>query len=151
MCSFWEKETKIKLSHHRKRSWLALSGLVCASVDRGGWERNRSCRTAGWKFTPDRRRSTAGCPACWAMGQKNWNGVRWGEKYFVMGQPKQPRAEQNSIVPRHDKPNEPTKDGPLSFVLFESPFTSVSTVNRGHPSLVFLVARQRYIFSPIKL
>jgi hypothetical protein len=33
---------------------------------------------------------------------------------------------------------EPTKEGPLSFVLFESPFTSVSTVSRGHPSLVSL-------------
>jgi hypothetical protein len=36
----------------------------------------------------------------------------------------------------HDKPNEPTKEGPLSFVLFESPFTSVSKVSRGHPFLV---------------
>jgi hypothetical protein len=32
-----------------------------------------------------------------------------------------------------DKPNEPSKEGTLSFVLFESPFTSVSTVIRGHP------------------
>jgi hypothetical protein len=30
--------------------------------------------------------------------------------------------------------------GPLSFVLFESPFTSVSTVSRGHPSLVSLIS-----------
>ncbi len=37
-----------------------------------------------------------------------------------------------------DKPNEPTKRRPLSFVLFESPFTSVSTVSRGYPSLVSL-------------
>ncbi len=28
-----------------------------------------------------------------------------------------------------------TREGPLSFVLFESPFASVSTVSRGHPSL----------------
>jgi hypothetical protein len=40
---------------------------------------------------------------------------------------------------RHDKTNEPTKEGFLSFVLFESPFTQVSTVSRGHPSLVSLV------------
>ncbi len=38
-----------------------------------------------------------------------------------------------------DKPNEPTKKGPLSFVLFESPFTSVLTVSRSHLSLVSLV------------
>jgi hypothetical protein len=37
---------------------------------------------------------------------------------------------------QHDKPNEPTKEGHLSFVFFEFPFTSVSTVSRGHPSLV---------------
>ncbi len=30
------------------------------------------------------------------------------------------------------------QQGPLSFVLFEFTFTSVSTVSRGHPSLVFL-------------
>jgi hypothetical protein len=37
-------------------------------------------------------------------------------------------------------PNEPTKEGPLSFVLFEFPFTSVSTDNRGHPSPVSLAS-----------
>ncbi len=37
---------------------------------------------------------------------------------------------------RHDKLNETTKEGPLSFALFESPFISVSKVSRGHPSLV---------------
>ncbi len=39
------------------------------------------------------------------------------------------------------KPNEPTKEGPLSFVLFESPCTSVSTVSRSHPSLISLDVR----------
>jgi hypothetical protein len=36
---------------------------------------------------------------------------------------------------RHEEPNpnEPSKEGPLSFVLFESPFASVSKVSRGHP------------------
>jgi hypothetical protein len=33
------------------------------------------------------------------------------------------------------KPKEPTKDGSLSFVLFESPFTSVSTDSRSQPYL----------------
>ncbi len=37
---------------------------------------------------------------------------------------------------RHDEPNEPFKEGPLSFVLHKSPFGSVSrVVSRGHPSL----------------
>jgi hypothetical protein len=47
-----------------------------------------------------------------------------------------PRQDKNLLY-RHDKPDEPTKEGPLSFVLFESPFTPVSTVSRGQPSLIF--------------
>ncbi len=43
-----------------------------------------------------------------------------------------------SLLYRHDKPNEPTKKGPLPIVLFESPFIPVSTVSKGHPSLVSL-------------
>jgi hypothetical protein len=35
----------------------------------------------------------------------------------------------------HEEPREPTKEGPLSFALHESPFASVSTVSMGHPSL----------------
>jgi hypothetical protein len=40
----------------------------------------------------------------------------------------------------HDEPNEPTKEGPPSFV-FRRPhaFAPVSTVSRGHPSLVSLI------------
>jgi hypothetical protein len=54
-----------------------------------------------------------------------------------MGRLEQPRQNKN-ILHRHDKPNESTKEGTLSFVLFESPFTSDSTVSRDHPSLVTL-------------
>ncbi len=62
------------------------------------------------------------------------------EKNILLGQPEQPRQ---NIVHRHDKPNELTKKGPLVFVLFESPFTSVSTVSRGHLSLVSLAGTHR--------
>ncbi len=41
-------------------------------------------------------------------------------------------AEQKSLVPAR-KNNGQTKEGPLSFVLFESPFASFSTVSWGHP------------------
>ncbi len=58
----------------------------------------------------------------------------------LLGQPEQP---SQNIVHRHDKPNEPTKDGPLLCVLFESQFTSVSKVSRGHPSLVTLAGTHR--------
>jgi hypothetical protein len=44
-----------------------------------------------------------------------------------------------ALLDRHDKPNEPTKEGLFSFVLFEFPFSSVSPVSRGHPSLVSLI------------
>ncbi len=67
-------------------------------------------------------------------GHINWSSVRWGKKYFVLGWPEQPRQDK-SFLYRHDELNEPTNKGPLSFVLFESPFTSVSTISRGHPSL----------------
>jgi hypothetical protein len=81
------------------------------------------------------------CPDCWGMGttkiEKELNSVQKGKIYFVFGRLEQPR--QNKILLyRHGKPNEPTKEGPLSFVLFESQFTSVSTVSRGHPSQVSL-------------
>ncbi len=56
------------------------------------------------------------------------------KKYFVLGLPEQPRQD-TILLDWHDEPNKPTKKGPLSFVLFEAPFTSVSTVSRGHPSL----------------
>jgi hypothetical protein len=59
------------------------------------------------------------------------------EKIFCAGSTRAAEAKQKSLV-QHDKPNEPTKKGSLSFVLFESPFTSVSTISRGHPSLVSL-------------
>jgi hypothetical protein len=65
-------------------------------------------------------------------GQMNWNSVRRGRKYFVLGRLQQPRQEKNLLY-WHKDPNEPTKERPLLFVLFESQFASVSTVSRGHP------------------
>jgi hypothetical protein len=59
------------------------------------------------------------------------------KKYFVLGPLEQPRKNKN-LLNQHDKPNKPTKEGLLSFVILESPFTSVSTFSRGHPSLVCL-------------
>ncbi len=90
----------------------------------------------------DRRPSTTACPACWA---KETNELK---KYTVYctGLTRAAKAGQKSLVPsyQHDTPNEATKEGPLSFALFESPFTSVSKVRRGHPSLVSLSWAQLY-------
>jgi hypothetical protein len=73
------------------------------------------------------------------MGTKEyWNSIRRWNKYFVPGRLEQPRQNKN-LLSQHDKPNEPTEEGPFSFVLFESPFFLVSTVSRGHPSVIYLV------------
>jgi hypothetical protein len=62
--------------------------------------------------------------------------IMYGEDeiYFVLGRQEQPRKNKNLLY-RQDKRNEPSNKVPLSF---ESPFTSVSTVGRSHPSLVSL-------------
>ncbi len=56
---------------------------------------------------------------------------------MVLGRLEQPR-HYKKLLYLHYKHNEPTKEGPISFVLFESPLTSASTVSKGHPSLVSL-------------
>ncbi len=61
-----------------------------------------------------------------------------GKKYFVLGRQEQPRQDKNLLY-WHDKPSKPSKEGPLLFVLFESPLPSVSSVSRGHPSLVSVI------------
>ncbi len=85
----------------------------------------------------DTRPSTAAWPARWAMGTKELKLCMVRKKYFILGRLQQPR-QNKSILYRHDKPNKPAKEGPLSFVLFESPFIPVSTVSRGHPSVISL-------------
>jgi hypothetical protein len=60
----------------------------------------------------------------------------YGEgKKICIGPTRAAKAGPKCLVYWHNKPNEPTKEGPLSFVLIEYPFASVSTVSRGHPSL----------------
>ncbi len=60
------------------------------------------------------------------------------EKIFVLGRLEKPRQDKNFMY-WHDEHNELTKEGPLSNVLPESPSASVSTVSRGHLSIVSLV------------
>ncbi len=87
----------------------------------------------------DRRPSTTACPGWWAKGTNKVKIVQWGKLYFVLGWLKQPKKDK-SLLYRHEKHNDPTKEGPLSYVLQESPCASVSTVGRAHPSLVSLPA-----------
>ncbi len=67
----------------------------------------------------DIRPSTAAWPACWAI-EKNRIEIVYSEEKNLTELTRAAKAEQKLLY-RHDKPNEPTKKGPLSFVLFESP------------------------------
>ncbi len=49
-------------------------------------------------------------------GQRHWNSVRWGKKYFELGRREQPRQGKN-VLYQHDKPNESTKEGPFTCTL----------------------------------
>jgi hypothetical protein len=49
--------------------------------------------------------------------------IMFGEEkiFIVIGRLEQPRKKKNLLY-RHGRPSEPTKEGHLLFVLFESPF-----------------------------
>jgi hypothetical protein len=61
------------------------------------------------------------------------------EKIFFAGPTRAATIQDNNLLYGYDKSIEPTKEEPLSFVLFESPFPSVS---RGHPYLASLVSTE---------
>jgi hypothetical protein len=84
--------------------------------------------------TGDPARLPAQVAGRWGLNKVNKCDVR--KIVFCTGLTKAAKAEQKMY--RHDQPNEPTKEGLHSNVLQESPFASVSTVSRGHPSLVSL-------------
>jgi hypothetical protein len=64
--------------------------------------------------------------------------IMYGEEKNICTGPTKARQD-NKLLYRYDEPNEPTKEGPLSFVLLVFPFVSVSIVSRGHPSPFSLV------------
>jgi hypothetical protein len=82
----------------------------------------------------DRRRSTTACPACWAMGTNEVKLCTVRKKIFCNGPTGAAKAGQKSLVMARR-----AKEGPLSYVLLESLMASVSTVGRGHPSLISLM------------
>jgi hypothetical protein len=66
------------------------------------------------------------------------------KKYFVLGRLDWTRQDKNLLY-QHDEPNKPTMEGPLSYVLPESPFASVSTSQQGPPlSIVSLYTPPAY-------
>jgi hypothetical protein len=58
-------------------------------------------------------------------GEKRIAIVYGKEKNVLLGRQEQPRKDKNLLY-WLDKPEGPTKEGPLSFVLLESPFVSFS-------------------------
>jgi hypothetical protein len=56
----------------------------------------------------------------------------YSEEKILCTKVEQPRLNKDLLY-RQDKLNEPTKEGSFSFVLFESPFTSVSISQQGSP------------------
>jgi hypothetical protein len=71
------------------------------------------------------------------------------KKIFSTGPTIEQSRQDKNLLFRPDKPNEATEEEPLSFVLFESPFASVSTVSRGHPSLVSLGGSGKESLEPL--
>jgi hypothetical protein len=59
----------------------------------------------------DRRPSTPACPACWAMGINKVKKCSVRKIIFYTGLIRAAKAGQNLLY-RHDKSNEPTKEGP---------------------------------------
>ncbi len=96
------------------------------------WSQNGLARDTYYE-TGDPARLPAQLAVRWR--QKKWNSVRWGKIYFVL---EQPRLNKKYLVPSRQAQSNKESQGPLSYVLFDSPFTSVSTVSRGHPSQVSL-------------
>jgi hypothetical protein len=96
----------------------------------------------------DRRPSTAASPpAAGPMGTRELKKCTMRKKYFVLGRLEQPRQNKN-LLDLHDKPNEPTKERPLSYVLLEP--HSPQFQQSGHPSLVSLVRTIRNVQQSIK-
>ncbi len=83
----------------------------------------------------DRRRGTTACLACWVTETNEVKECAWGKKICTRPT-RAAKAGQKSLVP--SQRTKQRKDA-SSFVPHESPFASVSTVSRGHPSLVSLV------------
>jgi hypothetical protein len=78
-------------------------------------------------------------PGCWTMGI---NKVKTCEENNICtGLTRAAKAAQKSIVPARVQR---TTQNPI-FLLFESPFTQVSTVRSGHPSLVSLVTHHQLV------
>ncbi len=94
----------------------------------------------------DRRLGKTACPEAGdSLPEFSWlraYGAKfrdWNSGFSLVGWQEQPRQKRNS--------NQPREDTFHSFVLHKSPFSSVSTVSRGHSSLVSPIVEQKIKYS----
>ncbi len=102
----------------------------------GGPEKSFWC--CNRRHTPrDRRPCTLACQAAGWWGHINRNSVQWGKKIFCTGLTRASKTGYKVSCTSTTSPTKTTNEGPPSY---ESLFSLVSPVSRGHPSLVSLVA-----------
>jgi hypothetical protein len=65
-------------------------------------------------------------------GRYKGNEIVYGEEKNILYWADKSSQDKNLLY-WQDKPNEPSKDGPLSFILFEFPFTFSVTSQQGLP------------------
>ncbi len=66
------------------KGFLTLSGCVCITVAGGSWDSRQCYCMCDQRHTLiDRRAGAAACRACCAMGQRNWNSVRWWKFFYL--------------------------------------------------------------------
>jgi hypothetical protein len=115
---------------------LTLTGSVCVSADWSWkWGMQRwACSCTLYNLTHIKRQATQhGClPSLRAIGTNEFEQFYGEEKIFCIGPTRAAKAEQTYLVPaRHaQQTNHGRIPESLSFVLFESPITSVSTDSR---------------------
>ncbi len=97
-----------------------------------------------WSETHTNRQATrhGWLPSLLGTGDTRIISVRWG-KLFILSWLEQSRQSKNLLY-RHGKPNEPTKEGPLSFVPIDFSFNS-----QQGPPLPILFGYDFFIFISI--
>ncbi len=81
-------------SHHMERNARTGDTVLVKRMEMTG----RTQTTEKYRKTGDPARLPA--QLAWRWGQRNWNSVRWGKIYFVLGRLEQPRQNKNPLY-RH--------------------------------------------------
>ncbi len=82
-------------------------------------------------------------------GKRNWNSVRWGKKYFVLGRQEQQRENKKSLLPARQAQRTNQERTPFICPLWVPIHLSFNSQHRGHPFLVSLVSSLFLLFIAI--